>query len=354
MSMNRQNASQLALNVKRLAVFCIFISILALDLSTPPEYILAYLYCLPILLSIFFLKIQTTRLLVFLATVSTLFNLFYPAQVFSVYPILINRLLSVTAILLSSYFMIRFTTRQRDYESQANLLATEKKISQLREDFIATLTHDLKTPILGAQKALESLKIGTLGELSDEQKNTIDALERSTKRQVELIDNLQLAYKQDNMGVELSLSKVNMDDLIADVLTELQSIALERMIKLTYSCKKAPSPILGDSFQLKRIFANLIHNALNYTPAGGEVSISLFELKNELKIEVCDNGPGISDKDLELIFSRFYRSENTKNIAGTGLGLYLSYQITKAHRGKIWAENIEPHGAKFCLVFPGN
>jgi len=310
------------------------------------------LYAIPILISVSFLKPDIAKALLIIAVIATLFNLIFPKSVIYILPVLVNRLLAALSIVISAFFMVRYIRYQEQVKQQENLLAGERQSSQMREDFIATLTHDLKTPLLGEQKTLHHLAEGTLGPVNPEQKEALEALERNTHRQIELVENLLSVYRHDNMGVELRMGLVDLDELSADILTEVQALANERHIKLEYICRRTPQKIQGEALQLKRVIANLIHNALNYTPSGGSIKVQVLEQSHQLLVEVSDTGPGLSEDDLDNVFSRFYRSEGSRHIVGTGLGLYLSRQLVKAHRGRIWAENIKPRGCKFCFTLP--
>jgi two-component system NarL family sensor kinase len=180
----------------------------------------------------------------------------------------------------------------------------------------------------------------------------LGALLRSNTRQTELVESLLNAYRNDHIGVVLKMVPVDMDELIADTLTELQALATDRHLSLEYTCRQAPPKIQGDPVQLKRVLANLLHNALNYTPSGGTVQVNLVEQQGQLQVSVSDTGPGLSKQDLEQVFHRFYRANSSRQLVGTGLGLYLSRQLIHAHRGKIWAENRSPHGCAFIFTLP--
>lgn len=329
-----------------------FIVIAALDFLTPSEYILAYLYTIPILVSLSFLQPRIAKILILLAILCTLLNLFLPQSVLQLPSVVINRLLAVFSFLVSSVFMVRYIHHQEQVSEQEKLLATERNLAQMREDFMATLTHDLKTPMLGEQKTLQHLLEGSLGDINPEQRELLAALGRNKQRQLELVNNLLSIYSQDNLGVKLQMTMIDLDELIADILTEVQVLASERRIKLEYSCRRTPPQIKGETLQLKRVIANLLHNALNYTPAGGFIQVNLLEEPHHLLVEIADNGPGLAEEDLENVFHRFYRVEGTRDIVGTGLGLYLSRQLIQAHRGRIWAENLPKGGCKFSFTLP--
>ena len=333
-------------------IILLFLLIAILDFSTPPEYILAYLYAIPILLSISFLKPWVSRVLLGLAVLATMVDLVVPQNVLIIPSVLVDRLLATLSIVISSFLMMRYIQYQGQIQEQEKLLNTERQLSQIREDFIATLTHDLKTPLLGGQKTLEYLLDETLGSINPEQKQVVEALLRSNHRQRELVESLLSVYRNDTLGVDLHVQLVDLDELIADILMELQSLAMERHLKLEYVCRRTPPKIQGDAQQLKRVLANLLHNALNYTPSGGNIQVYLVEQGNQLLVEVIDSGPGLPKADLENVFHRFYRAGGERQVIGTGLGLYLSRQVIHAHRGQIWAENLTPNGCKFSFTVP--
>lgn len=347
-----ENLLKLSPHTRWGVIILAFVLIVLLDFSTPPEYVWAYLYAIPILVSVSFLRPKVSQTLLLLAVFATLLNLIFPKTVLYIPSVLLNRSLAALSILISAFFMLRYIQYQRRIQEQDQLLDTERRLAQVREDLIATLTHDLKTPLLGGKKTLHHFSEGTFGPVNAEQKGVLEALERSNQRQAELVDNLLSAYRYDNLGVELHLTQVDLDELIADILTEIQYLAMERNISLDYSCHRTPPKVRGDAFQLKRVIANLIHNALNYTSAGSQIAVVLSEKSQSLLAEVTDRGPGLSEEDLENVFHRFYRAENSRNIIGTGLGLYLSRQIILAHRGKLWAENNSSGGCKFSFILP--
>ena len=329
-----------------------FLLVAILDFSTPPAYILAYLYIVPVLLSISFLKPAISKALVFIAVVATLLNLVLPVNVIAITPVVVTRLIATLSIVMTAYFMVRFIRYQQYIQESEKILLTERNLAQMREDFVATLTHDLKTPLLGAQQSLEYLKQGEFGPVTNEQIKLIDALLKSSHRQFLLLENMLNVYKNDNLGLLLLPKPVNMDELIADSLSEMQAYATSRQVRLEYICSQAPPIIHADALQLKRVLANLIHNALNVSTGNSVIQIRLTATRSNLLIEVSDNGPGIPLEDLENVFTRFYQVKNKRQIQSTGIGLYLSRQIIDAHRGQIWVENLATAGCKFSFTLP--
>jgi two-component system NarL family sensor kinase len=329
-----------------------FLLIAVFDFSTPSEYVPAYLYAFPILVSVTFLRPRIAKTLLAMAVLATMLNLVYPKTVLNIPSVLFNRTLAVISIMISAFFMLRYIKYLEQTQAQERLLETERNLAKVREDLIATLTHDLKTPLLGEQKTLQHLIDGTLGRLNDEQKETLGALQRSNDRQLSLVETLLSVYRNDNLGVDVQATTVNMDELIADILTELQYVATERGLTLEYECQQTPPPVWGESLQLKRVLSNLVHNALNYTPPGGFIKVLLMQDHDSLRVEVRDSGPGLSPQELENVFHRFYRSDGNRQVIGTGLGLYLSRQIIQAHQGRLWVENMVPTGCRFVFTLP--
>lgn len=329
-----------------------FTLIVILDFSTPSQYVLAYLYTIPILVSISFRRSNIARLFLYMAVLATLLNLIFPEVILYNSSVFVNRILAVLSIAISTFFMLRYIEYQDRIQEQEKQLETERNLAQVREDLIATLTHDLKTPLLGEQKTLQYFQEETFGPLGEEQKEVLGALLRSNERQLSLVETLLAVYRNDNLGIDVHVSMVNLDELVADLLTELQYLATERKITMEYTCRQVPPSILAESLQIKRVFSNLIHNAMNYTPLGGRIDVRLAHKDGYVTVEVQDTGPGLSAQDLENVFHRFYRAGGDRQILGTGLGLYLSRQIIQAHQGKIWAENVQPTGCCFCFMLP--
>ncbi len=329
--------------------FCV---IALLDFTTPPAYILAYLYLIPILISVSFLNPRIAKLMLVLAIFATLLNLVFPRNVLNYPAVVTSRLLAALAIFISAFFMVRYIRYHQQLKTQEHLLLIERNMAQMREDFIATLTHDLKTPLIGGQQTLTYMRDGQFGPLTPEQTEVIEALLRSHQRQLDLVQSLVSSYRIDNMGMNIEPALIDMDELIADSLTEIQYLALERGISIHYLCSQTPPSIQGDPFQLKRVLSNLLHNALNYAPAFTELQVKLTEQPGQILVTISDQGPGIPPDDLEKVFLRFYRSGDARQVVSTGLGLYLSRQIILAHRGAIWAENVAPTGCQFSFTLP--
>ncbi|MGA7954039.1 MAG: HAMP domain-containing sensor histidine kinase [Gloeobacterales cyanobacterium] len=330
-----------------------FAVIIVLECLTAAEYIFSYLYVGPILLSNWFLDRRSTLLVTGLSIVLTLTNLVFPEYALNSSIVLINRLITVVALLTAAYLGARYRQTEEEVVRQKAQLQAREKLAKAQTDFIATLTHDLKTPLLGAQQTLSFFAQEEFGTITPQQELVLDTLQKSNYKQLALVDTLLAIYRNDLSGTQLKKQHLNLDELCAEQIMTLQELALSREVELVYEGLEQ-AQFEGDSLQLSRVVANLLSNAINHTPRGGRVLIQLRQTPSEYRLLVEDTGSGIPQKDLKRIFDRFYQSDNTRHIPGTGLGLYLARQIVEAHRGKIWVANRPAGGCLFAIGLPTN
>lgn len=321
------------------------------EFLTPPEFIIGYLYVIPILLSNWFLSRRATLFAALLSVVLTLGNLIFPRLALSSPVAVVDRLITVVALLTVAYLAIQYRQVQEESARQKAKLRAQEELSKVREDFIATLTHDLRTPLLGAQQTLWFLHQQQFGPVTPAQVEVITLLQKSNDQQLSMVNMLLAIYRNDVLGLELHPAVVDLDDLCAEQMTLLQDLALGREIELVYEGQDR-ALLLVDRLQLARVVANLVSNAINHTPRGGSVAVRLLKTQMEYRLLVEDTGSGIPQKDLKRVFDRFYQSGSPRHVSGTGLGLYLSRQIVEAHGGKIWAANRPERGCTFGVSLP--
>ncbi len=340
--------------------------ILALEYATPSGFVFGYLYTGPIVLTFSRFSRQTGFLVTAFACAATLLNSWLP----QIEPLegttVANRGIAVLALVVTGWL----SERNRGYEevlraSEAQL-ATQTQLVRVREDFIATLTHDLRTPILGA--------VATLGHLREDfdqlppkhLKRALDVLDRGSRSQLQLIENLLQIYRADNTGLSLNRTLFNLAALVNTTVAALQDLANRRAIRLV-CVGLAEAPFEGDAVQLQRVLSNLLINSLNHTPRGGCVTVALADVPAaqqfrpqapplswpaRYQLAVSDTGSGIQPEDLSHLFERFYQGQGERQLPGTGLGLYLARQIVEAHGGQIQVENRSTGGVIFTVELP--
>lgn len=229
-------------------------------------------------------------------------------------------------------------------------VSEQKKADKLRDDFIATLTHDLRTPLLAAIQTLTFFLDGALGELDEKQKKFLKTMQKSNEDLLGLVNALLEVYKYDAEKLTLNRKNFNIYELTNTVYEELKSLADSKNIEFSLNCENKDMEINADRNEIRRVICNLCGNAINYTQENGKVTITIKNENDDLIFSVADNGAGIAVEDIPNMFQRFSQGTSTKRSSGTGLGLYLSRQIIESHGGKIWVESVLNKGSEFSFL----
>lgn len=227
-----------------------------------------------------------------------------------------------------------------------------------REDFVATLTHDLKNPLLSSTEAIERMMEQEIGQLNDQQTDLLGHIRTSNNTLLNFIGNLLEVYRFEKDVSTMQFERTNLVQIISNCMKEFAPIAIDKriqMVQLLPPDETDETVILGDGESLARVFRNLLDNAFKFTPSGGKVQVSLAAQINKVTLVVSDNGPGISKSDQEHLFERFWRGcANSRHTPGTGLGLYLCQQIVSLHKGTITCICKEGKGTAFLVELPIN
>ena len=230
-------------------------------------------------------------------------------------------------------------------------ITTEKEIETLKEDFVATLTHDLKVPIVAESNIINFLLDGKFGEITEKQELALNNMKNSNQELIELVQIILETYKIKEKGIKLFKENIMLDKFLTDIVNETQPIAKISGIKINYHSERDIN-IFADSMQLTRVVKNLISNAISHSNTKEKIDITTGEIPGFVTISVIDYGQGIPKKELKLIFNKYYSATKKFRKIGTGLGLYLSQQIAKAHGGEITVESEENVRTEFCIKIP--
>ncbi len=230
-------------------------------------------------------------------------------------------------------------------------VSRQKEIERLRDDFTATLTHDLRTPLLAAIQTLKFFLDGSLGELEEKQKLLLSTMLQSNEDLLGLVNALLEVYRFDSGKLELCKTVFAPKALAEQCVEELKPLAEKKNIEIEFECNFDDKlEICADKGELKRVITNLCGNAVNYTNKDGTIKIILKSQSGDIIFSVEDNGNGIPQSDIPHLFMRFSQGTSKKRSTGTGLGLYLSRQIIEAHGGKIWVESKLNKGSEFTFL----
>ncbi len=239
-------------------------------------------------------------------------------------------------------------------------------IALQREDFVSRLAHDLRTPLVAADRMLTLMQQGALGEISLPMRDAFGTMVRSNQNLISMVNMLLEVYRYEAGGKFLSFAAVDLRQLITEVAEELAPLAdakgLSVNLDLTEGAGSAPiAKYPGDRLELHRLLTNLIGNAIKFTDSGSidirlkaENSPAFTSFTNQplawVIIEIQDTGAGISATEQTKLFKRF--GSGTHKKSGTGLGLHLCRQIVEAHRGTIEAKSALGQGSLFTIRLP--
>jgi signal transduction histidine kinase len=224
----------------------------------------------------------------------------------------------------------------------------ERELNQQQENFVLSVTHELKTPISSVKLFLQTLQ---KRELSPEKREEIyDRSLLEINRLDSLVNNLLLTRSIENNNYFLYKAPLNLKEFISEKLSLLEkSILKDHKISINL----AEVTLDVDHLGFESIFVNLIENAAKYSPAGSHITVRLEENKQEVVLTILDQGSGIDKKKRTLVFSKFYREENemTRKSKGTGLGLYIVNFLVKKHNGQINLTENSPNGLIVSIHF---
>jgi two-component system NarL family sensor kinase len=337
-------------------VIALFAIVLLLEYVTPTDYVFGYLYIGPILLASARLSRRTTFTVTTIACFLTLSNIWLPGNQEIRASTIASRLIAILALIVTGVLSDRNRLYQQTLLQQQAQLKAQEKLASLREDFASTLTHDLKTPLLGAIETLKAFQHGSFGSVQPTQQPIFSTMVRSHQTTLQMVETLLDIYRNDNEGLQLHLAPVDLVQIAEDVTKTLTELAASRRVHISFNYGESNFRqflwVKGDTLQLQRVFANLLTNAINYTPRGGKIEVVLEPGSSYQTIKIIDNGAGVRAEELPHLFERFYQGQSDRQVKGSGLGLYLSRQIVEAHGGTIWAENRHPTGAIFAFRLP--
>jgi len=222
------------------------------------------------------------------------------------------------------------------------------------QQFTADAAHELRTPLAATSATVESALL--MSQINtDETRDILQTIQRQNQRLTTLVVDLLMLARLDKQAQKLQCEICCLNDIISDLIEEFAAMATTAGVKLTSSILEPQSlNITGNSDQLYRLFSNLIVNAIQYTPRGGEVTVFLDANDYNAVIKVQDTGIGIPKHELTRIFDRFYRisSDRSRISGGSGLGLAIVQAITHAHQGKLNVQSELGKGSTFTVQLP--
>ena len=231
-----------------------------------------------------------------------------------------------------------------------NQMATQlEQVESMRRQLIGDVTHELRTPLTSIKGYMEGLVDGVLPSTPE----TFDQIHREADRLSRLVDDLQELSRIEAKAYSLDLRPVAVTNLVQTTVKRLSPQATTRRITLRSNLPADLPPLLADEDRITQVLVNLVANAIQYTPEGGDVTISTARVDDEIHNSVKDTGIGIPPEHIGNLFTRFYRVDKSRSRqagGGSGIGLTIAHHLVEAHGGRIWAESQgEGQGSTFTF-----
>lgn len=233
------------------------------------------------------------------------------------------------------------------------------EVDRLKSEFVATVSHELRTPMTSIKGYVEIMLMGAAGKLSEQQTHFLEIVKGNTERLAILVNDLLDISRIESGRATLSLQPVDITDVIEASVEDLKRRMAEeeRIMQIDIDIPTDLPSTYGDKERVRQIADNLLENAYQYTPhENGHIIVTAKQTDNEVQIDVKDNGIGLSKKEQERIFERFYRGEDPLVLAtsGTGLGLSIVQRLIEMHKGRIWVESTGApgEGSTFSFTLP--
>ena len=247
------------------------------------------------------------------------------------------------------------TTKQLGETNEKLKDANEKlqELDKLKDEFVSLASHELRTPMTAIKGSLSTILEGYAGEISKESREFLTAAYNENDRLIRLVNNLLNISRIEAGRFTFTITKVNMEKIITEVVKSLQPAATERAIFLKYEKDGVVPYIYGDEDKVKEVLINLVGNATKFTHKGG-ITVRTKVKDTMLITSVTDTGSGIAPEDIERLFKKFSQvgGNYARPTGGTGLGLYISKQIVEGQMGKIWLESTVDVGTTFFFSLP--
>jgi len=230
-----------------------------------------------------------------------------------------------------------------------------KELEELQEEFVFVAAHELRTPVTAIKGYVQLVLEETTGPIDKQAKEFLSKVVDANNRLLQLVEDLLEVARSEAGRLIIEVAPIDIIKPIEGVYDQLKPLADEKNVSLVYKPKDVPK-VMADEKRINEIVVNLVGNAIKYMGGEGIITISheKDEDKNMLITHVADNGMGMSKEGMENLFQKFYRvqTEETQEITGTGLGLFIVKQIIEKMGGTIWVESEEGKGSVFSFSLP--
>ena len=233
-------------------------------------------------------------------------------------------------------------------------MANQRKLDQMKSEFINNMTHEIKTPLATIGLACEMLRDETISQDSESRQNFIGIINDENQRMRVLVETILQSAKMSNKNFRINPKEVDVHQIIGKVATSFKLPIANRSGKLTTDLQADPSVVVADELHLTNLVYNLIDNGIKYSTDAPDITVSTRSVDGHLELRVSDHGIGISKADQKHVFEKFYRvsTGDVHNVKGFGIGLSYVAQVVKLHHGHIALESEPGQGSTFIVTLP--
>lgn len=233
-------------------------------------------------------------------------------------------------------------------------ITDEISAENTKNEFITAISHELCTPLTSIQNSVSNILAGVTGKIADKTRDYLETMKDDCHRFADLINDLLDMAKLEAGNMPIARRVLSLDTLVRNTIREFGQTAQKQGIRLGSEIPHAVTPVYADIRRIRQVLVNLLRNALQFTPAGGQVTVTLFERHNEVVVCMEDTGVGISPEMQKLLFTKFYQiaRQAGPGSKGSGLGLAICKGILEIHGGSIWLESEPGQGSRFYFSLP--
>ncbi len=264
----------------------------------------------------------------------------------------------ITLLMQGTWELIQRKQSEEQIKAYAEELARNNKelesLDRMKDEFMANITHELKTPLVPIKGYSELLFEGHFGALDEEQIKSVGVILQNAKRLHKLIDSLLYMQNIHSGNIQYHLDSINIVNVLDKVIDDLLSMRSKKGPVVNKEYNLSLPFVCGNVTYLEQVFLHILENALKFTSPEGSITVIVLHEGNEIHVVVKDTGIGIPKDEIQHIFKRFYQMDGslTRRYGGNGLGLYLCKSIVEAHGGSIWATSEEGKGTEIHVLLP--
>jgi signal transduction histidine kinase len=227
-----------------------------------------------------------------------------------------------------------------------------ERLEQIRRDFVADFSHEVRTPLAAMHSAVESFEIGAETMTAEQDQQLRRIMSRQLRRLERLVDDLSELSRIESGDLPLELGEIDLRAMISDLAEDFTARSADR--HLEFDITGEPVRVVADAMRMQQAFSNLLDNAIKYGSPDSAIEIDIRSFNDKAVVRISDHGEGIAAEEKERIFRRFYRVDKSRSqkIAGTGIGLAITKHLVLLHRGTIDVESQPGSGATFVVTLP--